>query len=248
LYQWDAWAARNDRTAVLLGREIGGEFVAGSDVTTVTVGQRVSAETYSCFGACQQCLASRRHTCLNLRLFSNMGLGGFCDFTVAPDSVLRPMGADLSFAQISVLQPIGIGVRLTMEANISAWTALACGCGPVGLFAIEASSKEHAIRGALSVFAPAGVMLVAGMPKAPPTLEVARLLIAKVARLQGVHGRSIDERWLAAKQLLRFGNLIVDTILTHTFRLADYDEAFHLAATGKAGKVLSKLPQSALVV
>jgi threonine 3-dehydrogenase len=301
IVDWNAWAARNYRPPVPLGHEIGGEVIAVGDlVGSVTVGQPVSIETHLSCGSCDQCRANRRHTCRNLRLFSKLGIGGFCDYAVVPEIAIRGVDPTLPYPLISVLEPLGIGLRLAMEGNVSGRSVLVCGCGPIGLFAIaaaralgamtivatdieaerlvlakstgaditidvsrtaalralkdaeaptldlaiDASGSPIAITDALTLLSPGGRLLMAGLPDAPLSLDVATLLIAKELRMQGVYGRLIDETWLAAERLLRTRRLTVEPILTHRFPLADFDEAFRLAASCTAGKVLFELSDS----
>jgi threonine 3-dehydrogenase len=72
-------------------------------------------------------------------------------------------------------------------------------------------------------------------------LDIARLLINREIGLRGIYGRLIDETWLAMEALLVSGGINVDPVLTHSFELERFDEAFSTAASGQAGKVVLQL-------
>ena len=53
----------------------------------------------------------------------------------------------------------------------------------------------------------------------------------------GIYGREMYETWHKMVQILR-GGLNVKKILTHTFSVNDYQEAFDILDIGKCGKVV----------
>jgi threonine 3-dehydrogenase len=299
VYEWNDWAARNYRLPIPMGHELGGEVVAvGGLVTGLEPGMRVSAETHIACGHCRQCRANRRHTCLNLKLFSKQGLGCFSDHTVVPASALRRVPDDLPFRDASIMEPLGVGVRAAMEADLRGRNALVVGCGPIGLFtiaatralgaarviaadlhpyrrdlaarlgadavidpaatplpqaaqeasggegidaAIDASGNGRAIQEALTCLVPGGSLILAGLPSAPVALDLAKDVIVREAQIRGIFGRLIDETWLATESLLRSGRLNVEPVLTHSFPLERFEEAFELAVSGAAGKVMFEM-------
>lgn len=64
-------------------------------------------------------------------------------------------------------------------------------------------------------------------------------VIFKGLRIKGIYGREMYETWHKMVQILR-GGLNVKKILTHTFSVADYQEAFTILEIGKCGKVVLK--------
>jgi threonine 3-dehydrogenase len=147
IYRWNDWAARTYRTPAPMGHEFAAEVVAvGDAVARLKPGQLVTVETHIPCGRCRQCRMNRRHTCLDMRLFSRLGRGCFGDRTVVPEAALRVVPAGIPLEHACIMEPLGISVRAVMEANVAAATVLVSGCGPVGLFAIAAARALGAAR------------------------------------------------------------------------------------------------------
>tara|TARA_B100001121_G_scaffold156219_1_gene136580 strand:- start:306 stop:572 length:267 start_codon:yes stop_codon:yes gene_type:complete len=62
-------------------------------------------------------------------------------------------------------------------------------------------------------------------------------VIFKGLKIKGIYGREIYETWHKMVQILR-GGLDVEKILTHTFSVSNYKEAFDIIDTGQCGKVV----------
>ncbi len=147
LYKWNGWAARTYRPPFPLGHELGGEVVEiGAEVTAVAPGDIVSAETHIYCGTCSQCRANRRHTCLNLKVFSKLGQGCFRRHTVVPERALRKVPATIGARRAAIMEPLGVSIRVLMETDIRAATVLIVGCGPIGLFAVAGAAALGAAR------------------------------------------------------------------------------------------------------
>jgi threonine 3-dehydrogenase len=140
LYKWNNWASRHYHPPFPLGHEFSGVILeVGAGVTRLTEGERVVAETHLSCGHCEQCRANRRHTCLNLRLFSRLGRGCFCSHTVVPEQTLRKVPEQLDLRVAAIMEPLGVSVRAVMATEIRAARLLVIGCGPIGLFAVAAA-------------------------------------------------------------------------------------------------------------
>ena len=147
IYQWNAWAAERYTPPVALGHEFSGEVVAlGPGIRTLREGMTVTAETHLACGRCTQCRKGRGHTCRNLKVFSQMGLGCFSEYTVVPESMLRTVPESVSFETASVMEPLGVSVRAVHEAQVSGEDVWVIGCGPIGLFAVAAARVLGADR------------------------------------------------------------------------------------------------------
>jgi threonine 3-dehydrogenase len=55
--------------------------------------------------------------------------------------------------------------------------------------------------------------------------------------LKGIYGREMYESWYQMSVLVQAG-LDITPVITHQFSYADFEEAFAIAASGDAGKVL----------
>ena len=62
-------------------------------------------------------------------------------------------------------------------------------------------------------------------------------VIFKGLKIKGIYGREMYETWHKMVQILR-GGLDVEKILTHTFSISDYQEAFDILDIGQCGKVV----------
>ena len=62
-------------------------------------------------------------------------------------------------------------------------------------------------------------------------------VIFKGLKIKGIYGREMYETWHKMVQILR-GGLDVEKILTHTFSISDYQEAFDVLDIGQCGKVV----------
>ena len=62
-------------------------------------------------------------------------------------------------------------------------------------------------------------------------------VIFKGLKIKGIYGREMYETWHKMVQILR-GGLDVEKILTHTFSVSDYQEAFDILDIGQCGKVV----------
>ena len=147
IVSWNAWAAGSYVPPVALGHEFCGEVVErGRDVTRLEPGDLVCAETHIACGTCSQCRRNRRHTCLDLRVFSKLGRGCFAEYTVVPQQALRRVPPAIPLDRAAVMEPFGIALRAVMEADLRVESFFVVGCGPTGLFAVAAARALGAGR------------------------------------------------------------------------------------------------------
>ena len=137
IYRWDRWAQEKIRPPVTLGHEFCGDVVeVGEEVTTVAVGDYVSAESHIFCGQCFQCRIGNRHICEKEQIIGLDVDGGFAPYVTFParcawqtDSALPPDVATLQ-------EPLGNSVHATLIADVSRKKVVVFGCGPTGLFAV----------------------------------------------------------------------------------------------------------------
>ncbi len=68
IYNWDEWSQNTISTPMVIGHEFVGEIVAtGSNVMGFETGELVSGEGHIVCGHCRNCLAGRRHLCMNTK-------------------------------------------------------------------------------------------------------------------------------------------------------------------------------------
>jgi threonine 3-dehydrogenase len=73
-----------------------------------------------------------------------------------------------------------------------------------------------------------------------PTEEIAidwNTVVFNMLTIKGIYGREMYETWYMMTVLLQSG-LDISPIITHRFDFTDYEEAFAIARSGQAGKVV----------
>ena len=140
---WDDWAAANVTVGVTVGHEFVGVVDAvGSDVTAVSVGDRVAGEGHVVCGKCRNCRGGDRHNCRNVVSVGIQRDGGFAEFVVipaanayvVPDHVPDDIGA--------ILDPLGNAVHTALSFDLVGEDVLITGAGPIGQMA--AAIARHA--------------------------------------------------------------------------------------------------------
>jgi len=133
---WDRWAQGAIRAPLVPGHEFSGVVVElGEGVTSVNVGDLVSAEGHVVCGQCRNCRAGRRHLCIRT---SSIGVdrdGAFAEFVVVPAGNLwvHPPGMDPDLA--AIFDPLGNAVHTALSFPLVGEDVLVTGAGPIGLMA-----------------------------------------------------------------------------------------------------------------
>jgi threonine 3-dehydrogenase len=100
----------------------------------------------------------------------------------------------------------------------------------------EMSGAEAAFNQLLAVMNHGGRVAVLGIPPADVQLDL-NSVIFKSLTLRGIYGRRIFETWYKMSAMLESG-LDVSAVITHDFPVSEFEQAFDIAASGRAGKVL----------
>ena len=103
---------------------------------------------------------------------------------------------------------------------------------------IELSGSPEAMKQTFKVLKREGRVSLVGVTPGPVELEVHKDIILKEARVLGVFGRVVWQTWWQVRALLDTGKFDPLPVITHRFPLADFAQAFELAASGEAGKIL----------
>ncbi len=105
---------------------------------------------------------------------------------------------------------------------------------------LEMSGNEMAINDSLAGLRRAGRYCFFGLPKGPVTVDIANGIIFRGARLYGITGRRMFETWETMAGLLRRG-LDITPLVTHSFKLEEFDKAFKVMETNDCGKVMLRV-------
>ncbi len=112
--------------------------------------------------------------------------------------------------------------------------------GPLVDVVIDMSGNEKAIRDGFLALRNGGRFTMFGLPSNEVTLDLADSIIFKGAKVVGISGRKIWQTWYTVRELLDSGRLDVSPVVTHTFALEQFAEAFELMRSGSCGKVILK--------
>lgn len=147
IYFWDEWASKTIRDfPLIVGHEVAGEVVAvGENVTTVQVGDIVSAESHVVDNTCFQCRVNQRHVCQNTRILGVTRAGAFAEHVAIPEQNAWKNDPTLPYPLMAAQEPLGNAVHAVLPEHsppdISGMTVLVTGCGPIGLMSIAVASE-----------------------------------------------------------------------------------------------------------
>jgi threonine 3-dehydrogenase len=103
---------------------------------------------------------------------------------------------------------------------------------------LEMSGAPSAIRDGFDLLKKGGAAVLLGLPSKPFEFDLANLLIMKGITAYGIAGRKLWETWYEARGLLRGGAVDLTPIVTHKFKLEEFEKAFATMASGESGKVV----------
>ena len=137
IHQWDRWSRNRIRPPLVLGHEFMGEVAeAGSLVTNVAPGQRVSAEGHLACGHCEHCRTGNAHVCRETAILGIDRDGAFAEYVVVPATNLIPLPDAVADDHAAVFDPLGNAFHTVLHTDVSGLSVAVVGCGPIGLFAV----------------------------------------------------------------------------------------------------------------
>ncbi len=101
---------------------------------------------------------------------------------------------------------------------------------------LEMSGQQSAFDGMLDLMIMGGNIAMLGIPAEPYPVDLGKL-VGKALTLKGIYGRQMYDTWYKMLAMLDAG-LDVSPLITHRFAARDWQQAFELMETGKAGKVI----------
>ncbi|HEY4689524.1 MAG TPA: L-threonine 3-dehydrogenase [Anaerolineae bacterium] len=103
---------------------------------------------------------------------------------------------------------------------------------------LEMSGAPSAIVQGMSLVKYAGSVVAFGLPSKPFEFDLSNLIIFKGITVHGIIGRKMWRTWEQMEDLLNRGKVDLSPIVTHTYRLDEFDQAFAAMASGNSGKVM----------
>ena len=117
----------------ILGHELAGELMEFNGASGFKVGERVSFIPYFYCGECIACRSGLQNCCANIKVCGVHINGGFAEYLSVPSYSLLH-GEELSFDELSLLEPLAIGAHGVRRAGVKPNEfVLVVGAGPIGL-------------------------------------------------------------------------------------------------------------------
>ncbi|HYO89245.1 MAG TPA: zinc-binding dehydrogenase [Candidatus Limnocylindrales bacterium] len=126
---------------VVLGHEVAGEVVdLGEGVEGVSIGQRVTTETYfiTC-GKCRYCRTGHANLCLSRRSIGSGVNGGFTNYVVVPFRNIHALPESVDYRAGALTEPLACVVHavLTTPTISPGDVAVIAGPGAIGLLTLQ---------------------------------------------------------------------------------------------------------------
>lgn len=143
IYNWDEWSQKTIPTPMVIGHEFVGEIVKmGQYVSDFKIGDIVSGEGHLVCGRCRNCLAGRRHLCMNTTGVGVNRVGAFAEYLSIPVTNVWLCNKTISEDVLSCFDPLGNAVHTALSFNVLGEDVLITGAGPIGVMA--AAVAKHA--------------------------------------------------------------------------------------------------------
>ncbi|MBA7605729.1 L-threonine 3-dehydrogenase [subsurface metagenome] len=103
---------------------------------------------------------------------------------------------------------------------------------------LEMSGNPIAIKQAFESLRPGGRLSILGIPDKPIEIDLGKDIIFKYITVQGINGRLMFSTWHKTSRFLSSGRLDLEPIITHRFRLEEFEKGMGLMQSGNCGKIL----------
>jgi threonine 3-dehydrogenase len=103
---------------------------------------------------------------------------------------------------------------------------------------IEASGDIDALHMAFEYIRIGGKIFTIGHPTKPLNIDISTQITLREVSVRGLFGRELWKTWEIAESLILLKALDPTPIVTHTFSLEDFNEAFKVAESGEGCKIV----------
>ena len=103
------------------------------------------------------------------------------------------------------------------------------------------SGNQQALKNAFELLRPNGRVSILGVFSGEMSIDISRLIVFKSARVYGINGRKMFQTWYKVREILKGGLVDPIKIVTHRFRLKEYEKGMEIMKSGNSGKVVFTL-------
>jgi len=103
---------------------------------------------------------------------------------------------------------------------------------------LEVSGAPSAIDQGFETLRFGGWAGLIGVPANPVTFDLTNHIVFKGCQVYGISGRRMYDTWYKASALLRAKRVDLEPVITHRFKLEEFEKAFDLMHSGQCGKIL----------
>lgn len=145
IYNWDDWAQKTIKTPMVIGHEfVGSVEKIGGNVHDLNIGDLVSGEGHIVCGRCRNCLAGRRHLCMNTNGVGVNRDGAFAEYLSIPITNVWHCDPSIPLDVMSCFDPFGNAVHTALSFDLVGEDALITGAGPIGIMAVAVAKQAGA--------------------------------------------------------------------------------------------------------
>ena len=103
---------------------------------------------------------------------------------------------------------------------------------------LEMAGVQTSIEQGLKVLKPGGQITLLGLPAQKVNVDWSKDIVLKDITIRGIYGREIPRTWDFMKELFADKRFDISPIVTHKFRLEEFEKAVQVMKEGKCGKVV----------
>jgi threonine 3-dehydrogenase len=143
IFNWDAWAQKTIPLGMVVGHEFVGRIVdMGSNVKDFRLGDIVSGEGHVVCGRCRNCMAGRRHLCMETKGIGVNRPGAYAEYISLPMTNVWHHDPSIPLDVAAIFDPLGNAVHTALSFPVLGEDVLVTGAGPIGIMA--AAVVRHA--------------------------------------------------------------------------------------------------------
>ncbi len=136
IYNWNEWARKTIPVPMHVGHEFVGRIAeVGTNVHDFKPGDLVSGEGHLVCGHCRNCLAGRRHLCMNPSSIGVNRPGAFAEYLCIPVTNVWYCDPNIPVDILACFDPFGNATHTALSFDVLGEDVLITGAGPIGCMA-----------------------------------------------------------------------------------------------------------------